>query len=208
MTRDLPVSPTPGEPLRAEDVGLLVKGDQLRVIEADTFYTKRGFPNGSNVTFDAIDEDENGQWIVVQELPGSGAYPRRFEFVSRPDRLVSAEPDRAEGGEGAEVAAVAGINPAHLASNETAQEWLNHKLAELHQQGSITHWAVGDDALAALSSSPSQEQAGAVEIARIIWERFAPESDIDPANAQRGEYRQTADQIIAALSTSAKETGQ
>ena len=42
--------------------------------------------------------------------------------------------------------------------------------------------------------------AGREEIARLIWQRFAPSSDMDEENALRGEYILVADDILAALS--------
>jgi len=145
MTRDLPVSPTSGQPLRAEDVGLLVNGDLL-------------MRNSHVCRHVGVNEDEDGP----HGLTGVRLYDdsffhnlaiREFTFIGRPDpegwmpwsggenpvpglevivryrcgttdtatsgrggasdwshdgdshdiiafRLVSAEPDRAEGGEG------------------------------------------------------------------------------------------------------------
>jgi len=79
MTRDLPVSPTPGQPLRAENVGF-----------------RRAVREEANALYDELGSDKAAAFDRFMRDLGPVVVSR---FAAR---LVSAEPDRAEGGEGAE----------------------------------------------------------------------------------------------------------
>lgn len=40
---------------------------------------------------------------------------------------------------------------------------------------------------------------GKERIALLLWERFSPEHDVDPANSLRGEYPMVADDVMKVL---------
>ena len=74
-------APTPG-PLSASDVKLLVKGDLLRVTNADSFLEANGVKDGSVVRFRSADNT----WIDLQEMDfPQGSSFARFAFIGRPD---------------------------------------------------------------------------------------------------------------------------
>ena len=74
-------APTPG-PLTSESVKLLVKGDLLRVTNADSFLEANGVKDGSVVRFRSADNT----WIDLQEMDfPQGSSFARFAFIGRPD---------------------------------------------------------------------------------------------------------------------------
>ena len=130
MTRDLPVSPTPGQPLRAENVGF-----------------RRAVREEANALYDELGSDKAAAFDRFMRDLGPVVVSR---FAAR---LVSAEPDRAEGGEGQ-----SDLEKVERAI--TAQPGVRL----CNARGQISIGQIARAVLSALSSSPSQQQAGAVAV--------------------------------------------